>query len=80
MNEMRCRFAALPSCGVAPSPPAADRRSEKGGRRPGVWGKVAVRPSSSFSRAALTVFSGGGGSLILIIHHIQTLDIDYLDR
>jgi hypothetical protein len=24
-----------------------------------VWGAVAVRPSSSFSRAALPVFSGG---------------------
>jgi hypothetical protein len=33
-------------------------RSEKGGRRPGVWGKVAGRPSSSFSRAALLIFSG----------------------
>ena len=34
------------------------RRSEKGGRRPGVWGEVAVRPSSSFLRAALRFREG----------------------
>jgi hypothetical protein len=62
-------------CGVVPLRLRSARRWEEGGRRPGVWGKVAVRPSSSFSRAALRFFRAGGGikSEILVaqFHHLS---------